>query len=438
MSVSVVDKRSAAGGESVYRPYSTGGHSKIKAIFDEHCANLRFDRALARRLHAFSTGFVNKNRDHIEFFGGVLTGVHVVRFLDTDKHHWFDDVLDGADEEELREKIHVLPVVNGANGVFQVSGDPMNLSCVWLLHKLHNAKELTVSERYQAMMDVLFVLQTKFLTSRLFRHFKYPIDKPKAEATYAQLTNKFSIKNEGSWIKVLNSRSEDVLSNSGIHFETISKMDNDVMIVRMLNDIQGRIRDMLKNIYAVFLKVHQEGSRISSTSSVVEHDGVEVLKDRVRGLANYTRYLKSVISDKNSFIRDELMSVVQKIVPNAPPKHIRATLEYMSANYLKSATDPVDKLLDAVMVHSFGYLSANRSSMSSAVDLAGLLSRLKGVYTYSRSTDPELMKLRHDTEAIVRRAVETKTEAVIASVRTAVLLYLVSRTYTMQHYTSAA
>lgn len=412
--------------------------SAIKAVFESHCANLAIDKALAKRLHAFSINFINKNADHTEFFGGNLTGAHVVRFLDADKNRWFEDILDGADEEELRERIHVLPVVNGPNGVFQVSGDPMNLSCVWLLHKLHNAKGLTVSERYEAMMDVLFVLQVKFLTSRLFRHFRYPIDKPKAEATYAQLTNKFSIKNEGSWIKVIRSRSEDVLSNSGIHFETITKMDNDVQIVRMLNDIQGRIRDMLKNIYAVFLKVHQEGSKITSTSSVVEHDGVEVLKDKVRGLSNYSRYLKSVISDKNSFIRDELLRVVYKIVPSAPPKHVRATLEYMSANYLRTASDEVDKLLDAVMVHSFGYLSTNRSAMSSGVDLAGLLSRLKGVYTSSRSTDPELMKLRKDTEAIVRRAVETKTDAVIASVRTAVLLYLVSRTYTMQHYVSVA
>ena len=83
--------------------------SAIKAVFESFCGNLPIDKSLAKRLHSFTTNFINKNRDHIEFFGGNLTGAHVVRFVDADKNHWFDDILDGVDEEELRERIHVLP-----------------------------------------------------------------------------------------------------------------------------------------------------------------------------------------------------------------------------------------------------------------------------------------------------------------------------------------
>lgn len=404
----------------------------IKSVFQEICTRVVPDNRLATNLRKLQVGFVNKNPSHIEFFGGNLTGVQPVRFLPIDKDRWFDVILE-ADEEELREKLHALPSVNAD---YKVSGDPMNLSMVWLLHIILRSNKLTMEKKQEAMVDVLLYVQFKFLTSRLFRHFRYPADKATAEATYARLTNKYSIKIHGSWIAVLKARAQDVISNSSIHFDTIYNMDNDENVVRMVNDIQGRIRDMVKNIYNVFLNVHNDGVKIATTSNVVEHDGVEVLKDKTKGLTTYTNYIKSIVSDRNSFVREELIRVVENIVPNAPPKLILASLEYITAFYNGRAGDDVGQLLEATMLHSFSYLSSNRSILTSNVDLAGLLVRLRGIYTSSRSSDPELLELRKLAEKVIRRAVETKTDSVVASVRTAVLLYIVARAYTMRYYTS--
>lgn len=409
--------------------------AEIKAIFQSTCTQVVPDLKLVNNLRKLSVGFVNKNKNHIEFFGGNLTGVQPVRFLTSDKEHWFDIILE-ADEVELTEKIQALPIVNGPNGVFIVSGDPMNLSVVWLLHIILRSPKLTPEKKHEAMVDALLYIQFKFLTSRLYRHFKYPADKQTAEATYAQLTNKYSIKQYGSWIAVLKSRAEDVISNSSIHFDAIARMDSDEGVVRMVNDIQGRIRDMLKNIYRVFLKVHQDGVKIASVSSVAEHDGVEVLKDKVHGLGTYTNYLKSITGDRNSFIRAELERVVENISVSAPPKLIHTSLEYISNNYNNRTADDIGKLLESTMLHSFSYLSNNLTVVSSSVDLASLLIRLRGIYTSSRSSDQELLELRKLAEKVIRRAIDTKNDAVVASVRTAVLLYIIARAYTMRHYTS--
>lgn len=412
--------------------------SAIKEVFERACSHLVINAQLTKAIHVFATDFINKNKDHTEFFGSNLTGVHIVRFLSSDVNRWFEQILGGVNKDEIFEEISPLPVVNGKKGVFVVSSDPMNLSCIWLLHKLHNNSSMSVQQRHAAMMDVLFILQVKFLTSLLFRYFKYPADRAVAEATYAQLTNKFLIKTHGSWISVLRMRSEDILSNSGIHFETISKMESDKKIVDTVNDIQGRIRGMIKNIYKVFVKTYKEGGRIVQSSSVVEYDGVESLKDKTKGLPTYTNYIKSVVGDKNSFIRSELIRVVSAIMPSAPPKHIQSSLEYISDNYVSNKSHQVDDLISSVMVHSFSYLQQNRNTIRGSVDLANLLSRLKGVYTSSRSSDPDLLKLRQETESVIRRAVDTKTDSVIASVRTAVLLYIIARAYTMRHYTTTA
>jgi hypothetical protein len=68
------------------------------------------------------------------------------------------------------------------------------------------------------------------------------------------------------------------------------------------------------------------------------------------------------------------------------------------------------------------------------VDLSAMLIRLKGAYTSSRSTDPDLLELRDLVEEVIRPSVDSRTPAVVASVRTGVLLYLVSRAYTMSYY----
>jgi hypothetical protein len=407
--------------------------SKIKEIFEQACHGLVIDQGLAQRIHQYVVSFINKNPDHSQFFGGNLIGVQVVRFTDADKNRWFDEILD-ANEYALRESIAVLPEVNGANGVFNVAGDPMNESCIWLVHKFLNASGMTHAQKIAAMTDVLKALQIKFITSRLYRHFKFPADKGAAEATYAALSNKYLIKTEGSWIKVLEVRCADIISTSSKHFDTISKMESDGRVVYMVNDIQGRIRDMIKNIYNEFLKVHKTGNRIHSKSGTVEFDGEDVLREKTGGLEGYVRYLKSVIADKNSFIRPELLDVVESVMETAAPKHVLTTLQYLSNNYLRTANDQVGELIDKCLIHSFGYFSANRTNLRANVDLPALLVRLRGVYTSSRSSDPDLLELRRAMEEIVKKAIEPKTPSVISAVRTACLLYMVARACTKNHY----
>lgn len=405
----------------------------IKGVFEEECARLEIGPKLVKRLHQYQVGFVNKNEDHIKFFGGNLTGVQVVRFSSEDRDRWFDEVLE-VDEVPLGERLLALPTVNRD---WHVSSDTMNLSCVWLLHALAASNKIAEKDKHQAMLDVALVLQYKFLTSRLYQHFRYPAEEAVAEATYAHLSNKYALKEHGSWYALLVARSEEIIGPKSIHLHTIKKMDRDSDVVYMLNDTQGRIRDILKNIYNVFLQVHKQGIRISSVSSVVEHDGVEILKDRSKNLLAYGRYINEIVADKNSFIREELTTIVEKLMHTMPQRLFHETLVWMSDNYRASGMQ-VQEVLNETLVHSFDYLADNRSAVQNSHDLPGLLSKLRGVYMSSRSTDPALFSLRDKVEKIVRQATGNKNSSNIASVRTGVLLYIVLRSFTMRHYTQSA
>lgn len=407
----------------------------IKSIFDDECKSLKIDAKFAKAIHLYQVSFVNKNREHIEFFGGHLLGVQVVRFISADRSRWFDEVLQ-AEEGPLTSRLSELEIIDYDNRI--VGSDTMNLSALWLVHAIHHSKYLSDKLKHEAMIDVILALQYKFFTSLMGHYFKFVADPAVAEATYASLSGRFLIKQYKNWSELLRARAEEIIKKDGIHFKTYSKMDDDEACQYMLNDIQGRIRDIMKNIYNEFMIVHKQGSRIYSTSSVVEHDGAEILRDKTKNLSAYTNYIHGVITDRNSFVREELVNVICSVMGTMPPELFRKTLEYMSDNYRHRQSQDIEDLLNKTLIHSFAYLADNRELVNKNTDLAEFLSRLRGVYTSSRSTDPELFYLRDTAERIVGRATHNRNDSVIASIRTGVLLYVVLRSFTMKHYSSHA
>jgi hypothetical protein len=402
-----------------------------KDVFETEVKDLEADKRLAEKIHRYKQNFINRNKEHAAFFGGNLLGVNVVRFVDADRDNWFDNII-AADEELLREQLHELP---GINPEWHVSSNVMNLSCAYLAHRFFHSA-LPAAQKREAMFNVFSILQFKFVSSILYRFFPYPADKQVAEATYAALNMKFILKEKGSWLGLLNHRCEEILSRSSPHYNAIAYMDSDKEVVDMLNAIHGALKGYIKNMREVMERIRLTGGKVSSVSSVAGVNGEEVLKDKTRGPAVYTNYLKSVLSDKNSFIREELLLVITKIMPSAKYQHLRSSLEHMSDNYFKKDHHKIEKIINLSMVHAFAYLSDNRISLRSNIDLSSMLLRLKGAYTSSRSTDPDLLELRNLVEEIIRPAVDSRTEAVVASVRTGVLMYMVSRAYTMQYYSN--
>lgn len=402
----------------------------IKGVFLEECGKLPIDANLVKRLRVYESSFVGRNADHIEFFGGHLLGVHPVKFLPSDQMRWFHEIIK-ADELNLEQKLLDLPSVNAD---WKVSSNTMNLSCAWLIHAIYASKSLTPQQKEQGMTDVLLILQYKFFTSLLSHYFKYLARREVAEATYAALSDKFTIKQVGTWAALFRERVKTLFDKDSPHANTIKNFDDDEGIIYFLNDVQGRIRDVMKNICDVYYRILNSGQSIQSTSAVTDHDGEKILKDKTGNLHAYTRYLNSVVSDQNSFIREELVRVVLSLMHTASPAIFEQTLKWMSQHYRQSNYGIIEQVINETLVHSFSYFDEHREYVRGTPNLPALLSRLKGVYTSSRSTDPILMKLREAAEQLVEKATKSKNDSTLASVRTALLLYLVARALTMTHY----
>jgi len=403
----------------------------LKEVFDTECKDLTISPALVKKINAYRIGFVTRSQDHIDFFGGNLLGVHPVRFRPSDRDAWFHEIME-TDETVLANQISKL---ESYVPTFKVASDTMNNACVWMMHAIFNSPRLDAKQKHQGMLDVALMLNYKFFTSRVFRLFEYPADPDVAAAAYNELSKKFALKQLGTWARVFEARSEEIISTHSIHYFTITMMDDDIAVRYLLSDTSGRIRDIIKNIVDIQFRLAKQGTKISSTSSLIQHDKDQILKDRVNSINVYGRYLSSIITDKRAFIKPIVGDVITSFMPTMDPRYFYKTLEWISDNYRKRSGQTLEQLSKDILVHAFGYLYENRQVMKNTSDLAMILSRLKGTYTASRNGDPALLKLRKDMEGVVQKATGlSATNVQTAAVRTGCLLYIVARTMSMHYY----
>jgi hypothetical protein len=403
----------------------------INQVFIDGCPDLVIDAAFVKKLGQYAQAFANKNDDHIAFFGGTLLGVHPIRFRTEDRNRWFDDILE-TDDLVLEDNLHRLPAIVSTR---HVSGDVMNMSCLWTVHAIYTSPFLSTGEKEAGMSDALMVLQYKIITSIMAHFFPYPADERVAVATYAALSKKFGLKVYGSWRALLLSRVRDILTKSSIHYKTYTEFNNDLAVVYMVNDIHNRIKDIIKNVRDVFAMVAKDPKGlINRTSSTVAIDGEMNVKTLKRNYVVYRRYIHEVVSDRPSFVRDELVQIVSSAMQTMPRPLLEETLQYMSLNYGPSGDKDIALLLDATLTHAVDYILNNSALIGNTNDIGGLVSKFRALYMASRGNDPTLIMMRDTAEAITKRSVRSKNASVIAAVRTGVILYILLRTFTIRYY----
>lgn len=401
----------------------------IKSVMDRHGIDVTIDNKLLLNIHRWRVGFAHKNQDHAKFFGGNLFGVYPIRFLAADRLDWTDGIL-GLDEYAVRQDIIALPTVDED----WVRGtDVMNISCLWLVHKLYNS-QLSPKQKEIGMKDTLLSFHYKLITSLMTHYFKYPANEATALATYNALSKKFSLKQYGSWQKMLEARCDDIISKQSIHFRTIERFNDDGAIQYMITDIQGRLRSIMKNMYEVFEQVRAQDAKVLGVGGTLELDGISIVRDMSREYTAYSRYIHEVVQDKQRFLKPELMQVIASAMRTMPESLFGDTLLYVTEHAGKGTAKDIEDLVDETMLHAFNYLSKDRGAFQRSNDINQLITKLMALYKSSRTSDPAMLKMRVLAEKIVQRSIKSKNGAVIAAVRTGLLLYIVARAFTKKHY----
>jgi len=396
----------------------------LAQIFDKHFLGVKFNNKLAKLLYGYQLDYINQNKEYLEFYGGNLLGVQVIRFKDSDVIKLFDNVL-SVDYFALEEDFNTVTTINLT---YKISGDLFNQTIMYLLHRFLISKELTDNEKNRALYDIALIFFYRCIAALSSYYFRYPADPKIAQAAYAKLSNKFIIKQLGSWNKVMDYRAKALIDKQGIHYKNLIKFNDDDTIVYAINDSQGRIRDLVKNYYREFNKVHVSGDGVGTTSSVVKNeDGEDSIKEKTKSVEAYDVYMQNAIIDKNTFINNELITLISKINSNSSFRIIKHTLEWMFENHSNIIHNKlIHEFMHLVIIHSF-YLIQNNIGISHLNDYQHILGNLKNLYLSTRSNDKDLLRIREIGEKIVLLANAKANKGLVSSTRTSIILYIVLR-----------
>lgn len=401
-------------------------------VFEEHLGEKEFDSKLLVKLYRFQVGYVTRNPEHTEFFAGNLIGTKTVRFTDRDVARFYDEVLE-IDQYALFDD---LKKCEGINYDFKVSGDHMNQTLMYVMHRFLNSKILNDKNRFDGAYQAALIFFYRCMAALMSDYFRHPADPEICQAAYGRLNNRYLIKQLGSWEKVMDYRARSFLDQTGGRaddnkgtYHKVFRFNNDQEIVEAINSGQGAIRSQVIEYYAELVAAKKDRDSIGVVSSTyIDAEGKDAVREKLRGPEHYIEYIRGAIVEPSGFVNDNLISVIAQINTNTSQRMIRSTLEWLSAAYIDPKTHKdVDRFISLVITHSC-YLIETQIKEGDRRNYAVLLVSLKNLYLSSRSTDKDLLQIRKLGKSLISKSSRNKLGAsLIMATRTSVILYLTLR-----------
>ena len=418
-------------GQEAYTEYGETRFTSIIEAFDEAVEDFTITPRLLGDVKAYLHDIRNRNDDHRAFFGGNLLGTQRLLFLDVDRERWFDEVL-RIDEDYLRECVHAVPYFRKAvKENWQVATDVFNHSCLWLVHKILTAPNGRDPKYQECAVNALIILQFRFMSS-LYNspRFSRLVDEELAQATYASLTLKFSLKQLGSWEAWMRDRAETFIAKDGLHYRRFLTFSPDDAVVYILSDLQTRVRTGVNDIYSQMERVRLSGGRMIFTSAKIELDGEQILKDNVSMFQQSKDYLFDVAGNKNSFIKRELVGVVLDMMKTVSEQAFVSLLETISTSSGRERQE-VEWMMENTLLHAFTYIATERIRFN---DVTNLLIKMYGLYTSNKTTNPIILELRTRIEKFAKKNSHLRSTPALAAARTSIMLYFLLRALAANQY----
>lgn len=399
---------------------------QLSDVFTRHFEHIEFNTKFYDAINKFQLRMYSGNNEHAQFFGSNLLGVQVLRFTPKDVHYFFDSVLN-VEYQELEGDIRRLNTIYHENSI---SGDIFNLTLMYLIHRFYSATELHEEARMKGAYNVALIFCYRCVIALTNNYFKYPVNKTVAEAVYRNLSSKHLIKKLGTWKKLCNYRAEQIVKKDGLNYERLYLFSDDLEITKIIQDSQGRWKDIFRHYYAEFDRVHKDGQTIATTSAtIVDVDGDVVLKDKVKGVENMVNYVLNSLNDKHSFIKPDFITLVADMNSNSSYRAVKVTLEWLVDMYITPQYNKVIRefVTDSVIL-GMHFVEHNVPN-TKRKDHSYILTTLKNQFLATRSQDPQLLSIREKGEFILRERQPHISQSLMMATRTAMILYVVFRAY---------
>ena len=165
-------------------------------------------------------------------------------------------------------------------------------------------------------------------------------------------------------------------------------------------------------------------------------DGELNIKDVQKKVNKFRGYINGIVTDGRSFYKQELITYAAKAVDDSRTAglfndKLTAVVQDFPLQYVHQKGTGYREFLDDVVTHLFEYLGSNSIRHT---DLTNILYKLRGAYTSNKSSNALLHKLRRNGDELVVAMTGIRTPYTVAQLRNGLMLYIVLRTLTMDHY----
>lgn len=394
----------------------------LKSVCDDLFKEVVFDKALVEKVYKWHIQFMNKGKEYLEFFTGNLIGVHVVRWPVRETQSWFAMIgVDMLDAEKALGEVETI------NQDFKIRSDALNIAFMYVIHRFSQEAKLDKKTRERAMFDVALTFFYRSLVIKQSNWFSFPADPKIAQAAYARLSNKFLLKQLKSWHKCMEYRANALLHEKRLAI--LTKFDDDIAITDLIAEGDRAIWGMYVNYNTCFYAAVAENDKIASVSATItDVDGVDKLREKVRHVDSAVNAMLHALHDSRTFIRMDMVAVVLEMNTNTSQRMLLQVLEWISAAYMDTKKHKlIDNFVKMTVVHSY-HLVAEMGE-GEAANMASTMMTLKNLYLSTRSTDPNLAKIRTLGADIIKQAAGKMNNSLLQATRTAVILYITLRAF---------
>ena len=374
---------------------------------------------------------------HVMALSSPTIGVYPIYFKDNDRADFFD--LFSVKENNLKKIIQDIPTINNS---FIVSSDAFNILSIWLIC-LSNKLIKDNKSKHLFQINVLKYLHYKFFTSLSGNFMPHPPNEEIMLATISGMSKKFDIVIFKSWAKVIRARSENVISPESIHYNTLLNGVPDDKFIYIITDLQSRLRDRVKNVVSEFHKARNSGKAIKNKSATITVDGSKILMQPSSVIDGVSEKIAMEVLNMRTFIEPRMIRVISKQYSSVSISSIDQTLRRISAMASEQQLDrklstPLIKHKDRadtvgikILIHdiinsSYRYCHTHKTDVT---DNAKAYLKIKDAFSSSRISDEQINSVKARLVILINDIVDTKREATKASLRLAIILYIVYKSF---------
>lgn len=396
--------------------------------------NFEITQEMLHDLESFVVYFETKN-EHSLTLNSAIYGVHPIYFLNSDAQILFD--IFRVREEFIQNALNEIPD-SVISSDWYVTNDTYNQLTIWLAHRIINSR-FANEVKNKAIYNLFKMLNYKFFTSFVNHCYRYGANKAIMEATINGLSNKFDIIKYGTWKKVLEVRSEDIVDPSGIHYNTLKNYDDDKAIVYVLSDSQTRIRNKLKLINEEYNKRKDENDAIGTyMTSSVNSEGEKFIIDNVNVLDSMISNMIVQVQSTSKFIDNEAINTICKIFKAIHPDTFRRILVMYSdlactqvnsgdMEKVGKTNTREDIYIGVPLMISEFLQKTYRACILDKIDVTNkgaVYQKAKNLYTSSRVIDPDILTIKRSFSSFVVSCGESTRVATLSSLTIGLMMYI--------------